>query len=355
MTDRCSQYKLAASSKGDTIFDFFDTNPPIDEYSDYMYWDNKKTNWVVASNNIILGFNNETSNRQINTVSIGFDPGHLSQGTGAISIGYYAGYTTQSQNAIAFGKESGENYQHTNAIAIGPQSGQTDQSDNSIAIGFQAGQLNQHANSIAMGPQSGQTNQFANSIAMGPQSGQTNQNDNSIAIGFQAGQLNQGANSIAIGFQAGKNNQSANSIVLNASGNSLNPSTNGLFIKPAIRGPLGLTNVLCLNNTTNEVVYNSSSRRYKHDIKPFTKNTETIYQLEAKEFKYNIDNSSDIGFIAEEVAQIDPILSFDTDGIPEGIKWNSITTYLIVEMKKLNVRRNNLKKELLRLKISRSK
>ena len=348
MSDRCSLYKLSASSKGNTQFDFFNVQPPYNEYSDYMYWNNKKTDWVVASSSIILGYNNETSGRQLETVAIGYAPGHASQGTGAISIGYYAGYSEQHQLAIAIGSQAAQQTQSQSAIAIGHQSGQQYQSQNTVAIGQQSGQQSQSQNSVAIGHQSGQQNQGLNAVAIGAQAGQQNQGLNAIAIGHQSGQQ-QGSNAIVIGSNTGATFQAANSIIINASNTQVNPLTSGLFVKPAIRGPLGLTNVLSYNISTNEIFYNSSSRRYKHDIQLSTHNSEMVYQLEPKKFKYNIDDSPDLGFIAEEA---DPLgLAYtDKEGIPEGIKWNTITVYLIAEFKKLNERRNVLKMELLKLK-----
>ena len=115
----------------------------------------------------------------------------------------------------------------------------------------------------------------------------------------------------------------------------MNGTASGFFVNP-IRGPTISSNVLSYNTTTKEIFYNGSSRRYKHDIENLTENTENVYKLEPREFKYNIGDKQDIGLIAEEAHECDPWFAYiDQHGIPEGIQWNSITTYLIAEMKKM--------------------
>lgn len=330
---RCALYKLPASSKGDTIFDAFNTQPPYNEYSDYMYWNNVKNDYVVASSNVILGTNNGTTGRELYTIAIGYGPGHASQSTNAISIGHNAGYQTQGISAIAIGNQAGYQTQQANAIAMGNQSGEIVQQANAIAIGLQAGQNNQGTNALAIGVQAGQLGQQANAIAIGLQAGQNNQGNNSVSIGYQAGQTNQGPNSIDIGQK----------VIVNSSA-SIKP---GFFIKPIIRGPAGLTNVLSYNTATGEVFFNSSSKRFKYDIQPTTLNTDHIYQVEPKEFKYNMDNTTDVGFIAEEMAKIEPKFVYtDKEDKPEGICWNVITLSLVEEMKKLAKRRDALKQEI---------
>ena len=313
-TTRCPQYRLNSTSKynGD-----FNTIPAGDNYGSYLYWNG--TIWQIDSNKIHLGT----------------DAGKYNQSQGAVALGKFSGTNQQATNAIAIGYNSGTNQQQQSAVAIGQYAGYSNQGINAIAIGKNVGQTDQGANSIAIGENAGYSNQGINAIAIGTNAGYSNQGINAIAIGTNAGQTDQGANSIAIGNNAGQTGQTAGSIILNATGVPLNAGSTGFFVKP-IRGAFSSGNVLSYNTENNEIFYNGSSQRYKYDIKPIVNKTDNIYQLQPKEFKYKIDDSTDIGFIAEEVADIDPAFAYlDKDGIPEGIQWNTITTYLVAEIKKI--------------------
>ena len=253
----------------------------------------------------------------------------------SVHLGLNSAIRQQAKNIIALGAYAGQNSQD-NAIAIGSNAGQMNQQSNSIAIGTNAGQTIQLSNSIAIGSNAGQINQESNSIAIGSNAGQTGQKTHAIAIGANAGQLNQGEYSIAIGVNAGQTGQAANSIIICAGPTGISTSESGFYVNP-IRGPRGAWGVLAYDLSTNEIFLNGSSRRYKYDIIPLENDTSTIYQLEPREFKYKLSGKTDIGLIAEEVYQIDPSLVYLNNGEPEGIQWNTITTYLLQELQKLKI------------------
>jgi hypothetical protein len=361
MANRCSLYRLISNSRGDSIYDFFNTTPPIDEYADYMYYDSNKGDWIVGYDNIIIGFNNGKTDQQLeHVVSIGYNSGNQFQsneaiaigyfagqhyqGTGAISIGLTTGNTGQAVGAIAIGENAGANKQSI-AVAIGKNAGLNKQQTLAIAIGYNAGAMNQPINAIAIGKHAGEINQPTNAIAIGLHSGQIGQNPYTVSIGTNTGLSGQSSHTISIG-SGGANTQVTQSVLLNASTDNINTANQGCFINP-IRGPVGGASVLSYNSTTKEITFTGSSKRYKHDIMDLTQDTENIYKLQPREFKYRQTNKKDIGLIAEEANKCDPMFAYkDKDGIPEGIQWNVIHTYLIAEMKKLKMRRDNLRKEL---------
>ena len=133
-------------------------------FGDYLYWGT--SNWVVGSQNIILGRKAIFTN----------------QGTNAIAIGENAGQVSQNVRSIAIGQGAGQTNQLANAIAIGQGAGQTNQQTNAIAIGQFAGQLGQGVNAIAVGQSAGQTNQWSGAIAVGAYAGLINQGTNAIAV-----------------------------------------------------------------------------------------------------------------------------------------------------------------------------
>ena len=206
---------------------------------DYMYYSgNLYNNWVVGSQNIILGAN--------------------------------AGFTGQGAYAVAIGSQAGNSIQGTNAVSIGLEAGNQNQGANSVAIGYSSGNYYQSANAIAIGNQAGGQSQGANSIAIGNQACVINQGQNAVAIGNNAGNQNQGQYSIAIGNNAaGSQNQSANSIILNASANSLNAQTSGFFVNPININTTSVNNVnpLYWNSSSSEVFGGPSTSTSDYRIK----------------------------------------------------------------------------------------
>jgi hypothetical protein len=345
MSGRCSLFRLISKSKGDTIYDFLNNTPPIDEYSDYVYYDNKKLDWQIGSTDIIIGFNNDKIGQGLNNVSIGALSGNQYQLENAIAIGRFSGQYTQGTGAISIGLNSGRTEQSENAIAIGQNAGANKQSENAIAIGQNAGANKQSENAIAIGENAGEINQPTNAIAIGLNSGQIGQHPYTVSIGENTGLTGQNPYTISIG-SGGASTQITQSILLNATTDNINTSTQGFFINP-IRGPVSGSSVLSYDPTTKEITFTGSSKRYKHDIIDLTQDTENVYKLRPREFKYTQTNEKDIGLIAEEANDCDPLFAYkDKNGIPEGIQWNVIHTYLIAEMKKLKMRRDNLRKEL---------
>jgi hypothetical protein len=337
MSKRCPFVAINAVSKSADVGSL--TEPDKGQsYGSYLFWNANSESggkWTVEDKSVHLGLNSAIRQQAKNIIALGAYAGQNSQDN-AIAIGTNAGQMNQQSNSIAIGTNAGQTIQLSNSIAIGSNAGQTTQESNSIAIGTNAGQTIQLSNSIAIGSNAGQINQESNSIAIGSNAGQTGQKTHAIAIGANAGQLNQGEYSIAIGVNAGQTGQAANSIIICAGPTGISTSESGFYVNP-IRGPRGAWGVLAYDLSTNEIFLNGSSRRYKYDIIPLENDTSTIYQLEPREFKYKLSGKTDIGLIAEEVYQIDPSLVYLNNGEPEGIQWNTITTYLLQELQKLKI------------------
>jgi hypothetical protein len=80
-----------------------------------------------------------------------------------------------------------------------------------------------------------------------------------------------------------------------------------------------------------------SSRRFKHDIQPMDKASETLYGLKPVTFKYNSDKKSrtQYGLIAEEVAEVAPDLVFRNDnGDVQTVRFEQIGAMLLNEFLK---------------------
>ena len=99
----------------------------------------------------------------------------------------------------------------------------------------------------------------------------------------------------------------------------------------------------------------SSSKRYKYEIQPLTFDSELIYKLDAKQFRWKNNDQLDFGFIAEEVdAILKPaviymsdenglMLDDNGDPIPEAVKYKQLVCVVIEEMKKLRKEVDDLK------------
>ena len=80
----------------------------------------------------------------------------------------------------------------------------------------------------------------------------------------------------------------------------------------------------------------NSSRRYKHDIQPMDKASETLYRLKPVTFKFNSDwkATTQYGLIAEEVAEVDPQLVSRKNGEIVTVHYEQINSMLLNEFLK---------------------
>jgi hypothetical protein len=284
---------------------------------------------------VAVGVNAGFAGQTSQATAIGPNAGRTSQGGSATAVGNEAGQFSQGGFAVAIGSNAGQNNQGTGSVAIGVLAGTTGQRIEAVAVGGNAGLYNQGQTAVAIGFNAGSTDQAQNAVAVGNGAGYFNQRFSAVAIGWRAGLTNQGTYSIAIGFQAGEGNQGANSIILNASGNTVNTATSGFFVRPVNPGT-GTTMVY--NGVTREILVQSSSMRYKTNIVDLQRDSSVLYDLRPREFDFTVHQIEHlVGFIAEEVHEIDPSLAIvrsDT-GEPESINWSTITTYMVAEMKKL--------------------
>ena len=185
---------------------------------------------------------------------------------------------------------------------------------------------------------------------------------------------------ITIPFIHAANTNGYTSVVLNADAGltSLSASGGGFFVNP-VRANLGtgLAN-LFYNVTTKEISVTSGDRRdlketmaaYSSKRRDLTdiqevKPTESAHVWDLRPVSYraihtaNDDNSPVYyGFIAEEVAEVDPRLCFwgpDADGLPqvEGVNYDQVVPLLLQEAKQLKAAREHDSGEIAALKNAR--
>jgi hypothetical protein len=81
----------------------------------------------------------------------------------------------------------------------------------------------------------------------------------------------------------------------------------------------------------------SSSRRYKTDIKPMDKASESILALKPVSFRYKVhkDTTPQYGLIAEEVAEVNPdLVIYDADGKVYTVRYEAVNAMLLNEFLK---------------------
>jgi len=97
-------------------------------------------------------------------------------------------------------------------------------------------------------------------------------------------------------------------------------------------GSAGST-ALC-RNASNQISTCSSSLRYKKDLHPFTSGLSLIRQLNPITFRWKADNMLDLGFGAEDIAKVEPLLvTHNASGQVEGVKYDRISAVLVNAVK----------------------
>lgn len=123
--------------------------------------------------------------------------------------------------------------------------------------------------------------------------------------------------------------------------NSNDPAGNGLRVNGTLRvdtlGTAAAT-TLC-RNASNQIAGCSSSARYKTDIEDLGLGLETALQLRAVAYAWKDGGDADVGFVAEEVAAIDPrLVTRNAAGEIEGVKYERLTAVLAGGLQELAAR-----------------
>ena len=155
---------------------------------------------------------------------------------------------------------------------------------------------------------------------------------NNIAIGTTAGgDLTTGGNNIDIGNRgvAGESGR----IRLGTHGMHTNTYIAGIS-GVAVAG--GVSVVIDTNGHLGTVV---SSARYKEEIKPMDKASETIHSLQPVTFRYRNEldpqGIPQFGLVAEEVEKIDPnLVAYDEQGKPYTVRYEAVNAMLLNEFLK---------------------
>src|SRR5207249_1858590 len=158
----------------------------------------------------------------------------------------------------------------------------------------------------------------------------TTGNDN-IAVGnFAGSNLTTGDNNIDIGNQG---------VAVEA--NTIRIGTQGTQTRTFVAGisGAGVMGVAVKVNAAGQLGVGVSSERFKEEIKPMDKASETIFALKPVSFRYKKDIDSErtpqFGLVAEDVAKVNPALVVrDADGKVYTVRYEAVNAMLLNEFLK---------------------
>ena len=122
-----------------------------------------------------------------------------------------------------------------------------------------------------------------------------------------------------------RNNGAVSNLRLNSDGGT---TTVGGTLELLSMGTAGGSE-LCRNGNIVSLC-TSSSARYKESIETLPLGLDAVERLRPVTFKWRDREERDLGFVAEEVAAIDPLLAtYNDDGEIEGVKYRQLTAVLV--------------------------
>jgi hypothetical protein len=127
--------------------------------------------------------------------------------------------------------------------------------------------------------------------------------------------------------------------LLNPAGGNVGIGLTSPGTKLAIAGLSGSSsgNLLRYDTSSGNIYYDSSSCRFKENIRPLNTNFLKLLDVQPVSYTDKATGSSGIGYTAEEfdALGLSGLVSYDKEGYPEGIHYEKICVYLIEIVKTL--------------------
>ena len=277
----------------------------------------------------------------------------------ALGSGTLSSLTTGSQNT-ATGSQALKKNTGTGNTADGFQAlvNNTTGSSN-VATGWRALFINTtgHANT-ATGTSalySNTTGSFNTAIGLTALFSDTIGGDNT-AIGPGALQFNiGGSENVAVGLNALNNSRGNNNVALgNLAGFAQTTGSNNIYIGNLMEGSAGESNACYIGSIFNQTAASgspvfidansklgtlTSSKRFKEEITPMNKASETLYGLQPVTFRYKKDidpaQIRQLGLVAEDVEKVNPdLIVRDKEGKPYSVRYDQVNAMLLNEFLK---------------------
>jgi hypothetical protein len=288
----------------------------------------------TGENNTAIGADALAENTNANgNTAVGFEAldantnGSLNNAFGVNALGSNVGAVLGDMNN-AFGANAlASNVEGERNSAFGDNALQFCTGNRNTALGNEAGvAITTSSNNLAVGDNAmstfgGDPSSFLGNTIVGGFSG------NNITTGTRNVQLGSG-----VGFAAGNE---SDTIRIGRPPNLALPSARCFL--GGVAGSVVLQQFVTIDPVTGQLFRFTSSARYKKDIKPMDKASESIFALKPVTFRGKNDPKGipQFGLIAEEVAKVNPdLVSRDADGRPDSVGYLQINVMLLNEFLK---------------------
>ncbi len=103
-----------------------------------------------------------------------------------------------------------------------------------------------------------------------------------------------------------------------------------LIFHPLPEGvPIGQVCYGNLGGSTEILIKCSSSERFKEDVVPLESGMSIVEKLRPVSYAWKENGQRDLGFVAEEVAQVEPLLAAISNGVVDGVRYDKMTAVLV--------------------------
>lgn len=107
------------------------------------------------------------------------------------------------------------------------------------------------------------------------------------------------------------------------------------------------TNTMKYDTTNNQWTYDTSSLRYKDNIRDSTYGLAAVLAMQSRQFSYKDSGREDVGFIAEEMANVVPeVVSKTSDGLPDSVSYDRLVSVLCKAIQELSAQVSSLQTRL---------
>jgi hypothetical protein len=293
-------------------------------------------NTTTGANSFFGTFAGQKNNTGSSNVFIGMNAGKENlSGSDNVYIGFNAGGTNQTgSNNIAIGSGAAVGFGASNSIALGTNV-LASQSNTLLVGGVSQGIFNLDA-------------QFnGNVVASG---------SGTFLNGVGGSKVTAGLGGLTVSGDATFSGDVTLTGAFNAA--TVAASGNGLF-QGSLRGDTvgmkqlwngGSANICVVDSAGYKYISNcSSSRRYKDDIETYAGGLEVLKRLRPVTFRWKSSGQKDVGFVAEEVNEAEPLLNnFNEKGEIEGVKYAQVTTVLVNSVKEQQTEIEKLEEQIKR-------